>query len=87
MSSKYNVKEIHLRVDDIEGFTNDEHSGYIISWSSDIGFGEYTLYRKVKDVDDEFKLYADSECMDSSDDKAFISELMRLVIEKIIICG
>ena len=87
MGRKHNVKEIHLRIDDIEGFTNDEYTGCIISWSSDIGFGEYSLYRKVGDTDGDFKLYADSEYMDSNDDKEFISKLMRLVVEKIHVCS
>lgn len=75
---KHNVKEINLQVDDFEPFVNDDHVGFIISWSSDIGWGEYTVY-KDKDSD---QWYGDSECMDRGDDKEFISELMRLFIEK-----
>lgn len=84
MGCKYNVTNIHLQIDNIEGFYNDNNTGFIIQWSSDIGFGEYTLYRNIKDVD--FKLYADSECMDKDDDKEFVSELLKLLVEKIIVC-
>ena len=85
MSRKHNIRDIHLQIDDIGGFNNDEHTGIIISWSSDIGFGEYTIWKDTKD--NEFKLYSDSECMDRDDDKEFISELMRLLVNKLMITG
>lgn len=85
ISRKHNVKEIHLRVDDIKGYSNEVFNGVTIYWSSDIGFGEYTIGKEPKD--DSGKIYADSECMDSNDDKEFISELMRLLVNKLIITG
>lgn len=85
MSRKYNVKEIHLRVDDIKGCSNEVFNGFTIYWSSDIGFGEYTIGKEPKD--DDGKLYADSEYMDSNDDKEFISELMRLLVKKLVVTG
>ena len=84
MGRKYNSTNIHLQIDGIEGFYNDNHTGFIIQWCSDIGFGEYTLYRNIKDAD--FKLYADSECMDKDDDKEFVSELLKLLVKKNIVC-
>lgn len=85
MENKYNVKEIHLSVDDIKGCNNEVFNGFIIYWSSDIGFGEYAIGKDPKDND--FKLYADSEHMDSNENKEFISELMSLVIKKLIVAG
>lgn len=85
MGRKHNIKDIHLQIDNIEGFCNDDRTGFIISWSSDIGFGEYAVWKDCSDND--FKLYANSECMDSNDDKEFVAELMRLVINKLIITG
>lgn len=82
---RHNVKEIHLSVDDIKGFDNDSYSGFKIYWSSDIGFGEYTIWTEMEDG--ELKLYGDSEHMDSNDDKEFVTELMRLVVNKLIISG
>ena len=82
---KHNIKEIHLSVDDIKGYNNEVFNGSIIYQSSDIGFGEYATGKDPKDND--FKLYADSEHMDSNDNKEFISELMNLVIKKLIIAG
>ena len=79
MPRKHNVKEIHLQIDDFVPFVNDNHMGFIIEWSSDIGFGEYTMYKS----NDNNKWYGDSEFMDSNEDKEFISELMRLFVEKL----
>lgn len=79
MSRTHNVKEIHLQIDSFVPFVNENHSGFIIEWSSDIGFGEYTVYGSVEDD----TWYGDSECMDSGDDKEFITELMRLFIEQL----
>lgn len=74
-----------MSVDDIKGFDNDLYSGFTIYWSSDIGFGEYIIWTEMKDG--ELKLYGDSEYMDSNDDKEFVTELMRLVVTKLIISG
>lgn len=49
----------------------------IISWSGNIGFGEYTLY-KVKD-----KWFGDSECMDQGEDKDFLRYLLSKVADQI----
>ena len=77
MSRKHNVKEIHLQIDKVKPFVSEVYSGLTIVWSSDIGWGEYTLYTS------EDKWYADSEYMDRGEDKEFISELMRLFIEQL----
>lgn len=83
MPRRHNVKEINLTIDDVIPFKNENHAGFIIQWSADIGFGEYTLYRSP----DENKLewFGDSECMDSNCDKEFLAELMKLFVEKITI--
>lgn len=82
---KHDVKNIHLQIVDFETFVNDddEYRGITISWLSDIGFGIYTIYQSTSGDDD--KWYADSETMDSNEDKEFISELMRLFIEELYI--
>lgn len=79
MGTKHDIKEIHLKVDSIEPYVNKVYTGFIIRWSSDIGFGEYRIYRNL----DDKKWYGDSEFMDDNDDKEFISELMRLFIEQL----
>ena len=83
MARKNNVKEINLQIDSIEPFVNTRHSGFVICWSSAIGFGEYTVYTETNSEDG--KWYGDSEYMDSNEDKEFITELMRLFVEQLII--
>lgn len=74
---KHSVKDIHLQIDDFEPFVNEEYQGFTINWSSDIGWGEYVVYKSGN------KWCADSETMDVNEDKEFISELMRLFIEQL----
>ena len=73
--------EIHLTVNTVETFQNDKHSGIVIEWDSDIGFGEYTIYRK----EGSSEWFGDSEHMDHGEDKDFIKELLRLFVEKITV--
>lgn len=80
---EHDVTQIHLSVDSWRPFVNAEYEGISIQWSSDIGFGEYTIY-KTKDSD---RWFADSECMDSDNDKAFVSELLKLIAKDILIAG
>ena len=73
---KYPVDTINLKSIRFHPFYSaDESNGFRIEWDSDIGFGQYTIYK----TPDGFA--ADSEHMDSNEDKEFIKELMRLFIE------
>lgn len=81
MARKNDVKKIHLYIDDFTPFVNERCIGFIVRWSSDIGFGEYTLSKS----DSASEWCGDSECMDNNEDKEFITELMRLFIEKLVI--
>ena len=94
MSKRKNpVKDMNLQIDQIIPFSNEHHAGFTIRWSGNIGFGEYTLYRKTMPYDDdpysqcdeEEKWEAQSEHMDAQDDKDFITELMRLFVESLTI--
>ena len=75
MGRKHDIKEIDLQIRDISFFNNDSYQGMIIQWDSNIGFGEYTIYQDKN----SYYIYGDSECMDSNEDKAFITELLKLV--------
>ncbi len=75
MSRKHDINKINLQIDDLEFF----NKGFKILWSSDIGFGEYTIIKE----DGELSGY--SECMDSQDDKAFIKKLLELLADKLIV--
>lgn len=81
MARRIEVNNINLDAYEIKPFVNDRFTGLVITWDSDIGFGEYTIYKEVGS--DEW--YADSEHMDSNEDKDFLKELMKLFIEKIVV--
>ena len=67
-------REIKVHVDDIEPFVNEVYSGFKILWSGDIGWGEYTLYKKIGN-DDEW--FWDDEYMENPEgDKAFLKLLL-----------
>lgn len=81
MARRIEVNNINLDAYEIKPFVNERFTGLVIRWDSDIGFGEYTIYKEVGS--DEW--YADSEHMDSNEDKDFLKELMKLFIEKIVV--
>lgn len=79
MARRFEVNSIELDAYDIHPFVNEKFTGFVIRWDSDIGFGEYTIYKEVGSNE----WHADSEHMDSNEDKDFIKELMKLFIEKL----
>jgi hypothetical protein len=76
MARRFEVDKINLDVHEIEPFINEKYVGFVIKWDSDIGFGEYTIYKAVGSD----KWQADSEHMDNNEDKAFLNELLRLFV-------
>lgn len=78
---KHDVKQIHLKIDNVRTYQSKEYEGFCISWSSDIGFGEYNIYKKADDETNTW--HGDSECMDINEDKAFLDELMRIFVSSI----
>lgn len=75
-------REVEIQVDDIEPFVNDEYIGFKILWSGSIGFGEYTIYKKVG----EDKWYADDEFMENpKEDRAFLDILFKDFEKQVII--
>lgn len=83
MARKNDPTKINLEITSVEPFENNKWEGLGINWDSDIGFGTYIIYKKPG----ESELYADSEHMDTNEDKAFLQELLRLLLEKIKIEG
>lgn len=73
--------EINLSAYSVTPFSNEKFEGILIKWDSDIGFGEYTIYRQSGTE----QWYADSECMDSGEDKEFLRELLKLIADNVII--
>lgn len=80
---RHKVDEINLEICDVRPFASKSYSGFIIEWNSDIGFGEYEIYR----IGNSDKWCCNSECMDSPEDKDFIRQLMKLFIDKLIVEG
>lgn len=71
-----------LSIDEIRPVSRNyaEDGGICISWSGDIGFGQYLLFWK------DGKLHADTEFLDKNDgDRRFTAEILRLLAETIII--
>lgn len=68
----------------IENLTIDDvwpaSSGIGISWSANIGWGDYVLY-----FDENNNLHADTECMDSGKDKQFTQAILKKLVDQIII--
>lgn len=79
MARRFAVDAINLDAYEFEPFVNEKYTGVTIRWSSDIGFGEYTIYKAI----DSDKWCADAETMDNNEDKDFIRELMRQFIDKL----
>ena len=77
---KHDVNKINLQIDEVEMVCG----GIVIYWSSDIGFGQYTIGTHLVEGDpDNVEWVAESECMDKDDDKAFGAKLLSLWMEQI----
>lgn len=69
---RINRRKMTVHVDGVEPFKNEKFEGFSLYWSGNIGFGQYVIYRGTG----ENEWHADSECMDSNDDKWFIKRLL-----------
>lgn len=74
-------KDAKIILDEILPFSNEQYEGVILRWYGDIGFGEYTIHR----AKGETKWKADSEHMDSEEDKSFLKELLRQMTNMLVI--
>lgn len=72
--------KVDVEITDIDTFDNEEFNGFMIRWSGNIGFGEYTIYKDKKSG----KWHADSECMDSTDDHWFLNLLLNDLANNLI---
>ena len=54
--------------------------GMVIDWTSDIGWGQYALF-----WGEDGKLHAETECLDSEDDKKFTKAILEALVDEIII--
>ncbi len=85
---KYNVDEIHLRIEEVQIHDRIDKGVMLIKWSSDIGFGEYVI-RGVPGINNPEKTIwvADTECMDSNEDLSFGRKLLELWLDQVFILG
>lgn len=74
-----NGQQSVVSVDEVHAFSNEKYNGLKISWSGDIGFGEYTITFNGKNI------HADSECMDDNNDKNFLKALLEDLVNQTII--
>ena len=72
---KHNVNDIDLKIHEVQ-----VSEGFILfRWSSNRGFGEYALFQNSKTGE----WVADTEYMDSDDDKNFGKKLFELLMDKV----
>jgi hypothetical protein len=70
------VGDLRVNIDDVDVYKTEDgkYKGIRISWSANIGWGEYTFY-----VEDG-KWYADSECMGEDFGRMLLEKFMDQVI-------
>lgn len=79
---KIDVDSINLKIDEVMPC----FGGIIICWSSDIGFGQYTIYQKpAMEHPESVAWVAESECMDSIEDSSFGEKLLQLWMKQILV--
>lgn len=74
---KHNVDEINLKIEEMEVSENL----ILFRWSANIGWGEYALFYNQETG--EWR--ANTEYMDSNEDKAFGRKLFELLMDKVMI--
>lgn len=71
-----------LQIDEVWPVDTRVHKngGIGVYWSGDIGFGEFVLA-----WGEDGRLHADTEYLDSEDDRSFTEAILRLLVKEIII--
>ena len=94
MKRNHNINEINLTIENIDFWSPHTRNkgGMRIYWDSNIGFGTLDIVKRSGNDGEDFEspkeeliLTADTEYMDSEDDKEFTKKIMELVVEKLII--
>ena len=79
---KHEVVINDIEVEAFESGIKDVHDVIRINWSGNIGWGMYTLHK-----DNEGYWIADSECLDSNDDKSVLKALFNKFVDEIVVEG
>ncbi len=64
---------------DVTPFSNEKYEGIEIKWNSNQGFGTYFLYR----AKGSSNWIADSERMDSNENKNFLPKLLQKFVDEV----
>lgn len=92
MTRRFDFDKINLEIDHVDfwGKNNDNQGGMKIYWNSGIGFGELTIIKKsggegydINENEETLKIIADTEYMDSHDDRAFTNKILQLFTDKL----
>ena len=78
MSKEKNKHESNL---DIKNIITHSAGGIRIEWTSDLGYGQYDI--QVRDG----RLVANSESMDSGENKDFLRKLLTIIADKVEIAS
>lgn len=84
--AKIEIDEIATSITKFEPFSNDinnMYEGICIEWQSNIGPGQYTIYKKHGSN----TWHANSECIDSNADKSLLEALLKQFISSIVVDG
>ena len=96
MVSKIDIDNINLQIDNINFWSphGGNKGGMRIYWSANIGFGTLDIVKHGgldgEDYDspeEDLVLTANSECMDSEQNKSFTTKLLTLLVNKLEIVG
>lgn len=90
MKSKSGKEIIINDINYFHPFVNEKYEGFILGWSSNIGFGELTISKSYVDNEKyeeiEFKAgdwEVQTECMSNNNDKEFIRLVLNKFVEKL----
>ncbi len=76
---KHNVDEINLKINEVQFFERNGKKVLNFQWSSDIGFGWYSIIGIKDDLyPGSIRWLVQSECMDSEEDRAFGRKLLEI---------
>ena len=90
MPRKFDVNNINLQIDGVDFWSPHvgNKGGMRIYWSADIGFGQLDIVKRSGNDGEDFEspleeliLTAETEHMDTEDDKSFTVKILSLLVE------
>lgn len=96
MSRRFDVDEIHLQIFNVDFWSPHEMNkgGMMIYWDSDMGCGTLTIVKSSGNDGEDFEspeedviLTANTEYMDTEDDKEFTRKILSLLADFVKVDG